>query len=74
MSSSLLFQQLYGVQNNFGLQPLLELEKLQAFGIEYDRDILAELNIMLEPNNDRYIPIKKFFYWASRLWQIDIII
>jgi hypothetical protein len=61
MSSSLLFQQLYSVQNNFGLQPLLELEKLKAFGIEYDRDVLAELNIMLEPNNDRYIPIKKFF-------------
>lgn len=59
--SSLLFQQLNTIQNNFDLQPLLDLEKLKAFGVEYDRGILADLNIMLEPNNDRYIPIKKFF-------------
>jgi hypothetical protein len=61
MPSSLLFQQLNTIQNNFDLQPLLDLEKLKAFGVEYDRGILADLNIMLEPNNDRYIPIKKFF-------------
>ncbi|MEO0013875.1 MAG: hypothetical protein RLZZ535_2264 [Cyanobacteriota bacterium] len=61
MLSSLLFQQLDNIQNNFDLQPLLELEKLKAFGVEYDRDVLADLNIMLEPNNNRYVPIKKFF-------------
>jgi ABC-type iron transport system FetAB ATPase subunit len=61
MTSSLLFQQLNNIQNNFDLQPLLELERLKTFGVEYDRGILADLNIMLEPNNNRYIPIKKFF-------------
>jgi GTPase SAR1 family protein len=61
MPSSLLFQQLDNIQNNFDLQPLLEVEKLKAFGVEYDRGILADLNIMLEPNNHRFVPIKKFF-------------
>jgi hypothetical protein len=61
MPSSLLFQQLDNIQNNFDLQPLLDLEKFKAFGVEYDRGVLADLNIMLEPNNNRYVPIKKFF-------------
>jgi hypothetical protein len=46
MPSSLLFQQLDNIQNNFDLQPLLEVEKLKAFGVEYDRGILADLNLI----------------------------
>jgi KAP family P-loop domain len=61
MPSSLLFQQLNTIQNNFDLQPLLDLEKFKAFGVPYDRDVLAELDILLEPDGNRYKPIKKFF-------------
>ena len=56
MLSSLLFQQLDNIQNNFDLQPLLELEKLKAFGIEYDRDVLADLKKQIE----RKMGIMKF--------------
>jgi predicted AAA+ superfamily ATPase len=61
MPSSLLFQQLNTIQNNFGVQPLLELDEFKAFGVEYDRGVLDDLNIILEPDNNRYTPIKKFF-------------
>ncbi len=61
MPSSLLFQQLNTIQSNFGVQPLLELAQLKAFGVDYDRDVLDDLNIILEQDRDRYIPIKKFF-------------
>jgi hypothetical protein len=61
MPSSLLFQQLNTLQNNFDLQPLLDVEKFKAFGVPYDRDVLTELNILLEPEDRGYKPIKKFF-------------
>jgi hypothetical protein len=61
MPSSVLFQQLNTIQNNFDLQPLLDLEKFKAFGVPYDLEVLAELDILLEPDGDRYKPIKKFF-------------
>jgi AAA ATPase domain len=61
MSSSVLFQQLNSIQSNFGVQPLLESTELKAFGVEYDRDVLDDLNIILEPDRNRFNPIKKFF-------------
>jgi hypothetical protein len=61
MPSSLLFQQLNTLQNNFDLQPLLDVEKFKAFGVPYDRDVLTELNILLEPDDRGYKQIKKFF-------------
>jgi hypothetical protein len=61
MPSSLLFQQLNSIQSNFDVQPLLKLAQLKTFGVDYDRDVLDDLNIILEQDPRRYIPIKKFF-------------
>jgi hypothetical protein len=61
MPSSLLFQQLNTIQSNFSVQPLLESTQLEAFGVEYDRDVLDDLNIILEPDLNQINPIKKFF-------------
>ena len=59
MSSSLLFRQLSDIQQNFALQPLLERQEFESFGVDYDLDVLTDLNIILETDKER--PIKKFF-------------
>ena len=59
MSSSSLFRQLSDIQQNFALQPLLERQEFESFGVDYDLDVLTDLNIILETDKER--PIKKFF-------------
>jgi hypothetical protein len=59
MAPSALFQQLNAIQKNFSLQPIVTPEDWAAFGVEYDTDVLNELNVALVP--DSSLPIKKFF-------------
>jgi hypothetical protein len=59
MSGSLLFEQLSVIQQNFALQPLLNRQEFESFAVDYDLDVLTDLNMMLESDKDR--PIKKFF-------------
>jgi ABC-type nitrate/sulfonate/bicarbonate transport system ATPase subunit len=61
MSSSDLFQNLDNIQKNFDPQPLLNDQQLVAFGIEYSNSVLNKLNMVLEPNRQQYLPIKRFF-------------
>jgi hypothetical protein len=61
MSSSDLFQNLDNIQKNFDPQPLLNDQQLVAFGIEYSNSVLSKLNMVLEPNRQQYLPIKRFF-------------
>jgi hypothetical protein len=59
MAPSALFQQLNAIQKNFSLQPIVTSEDWATFGVEYDTDVINELNVVLVP--DSSLPIKKFF-------------